>query len=518
MGQSLALRPGYTGPFVRWPSLRNGTLGLIACVFATLVGTEGWQLWHVYEANIRQTEIVTETTARSMAEQAGNTIKTADTIAASLVERVEAEGTGPEARVRFHHLMTSLAAALPAVHEMGITDKSGNAIVKSLVADPHGLNYAEREYFRFHSTHADREPFIGQRIKSKIDGTTNITVTRRYNNPDGSFGGVVVTSVSMTFFQRLFDQIQAKSGGVVALFADDGSILARSPPAQNGAVDVGDELARRMRDHPGSGSLAYLSGIDGVRRYGSYQHLSQFPLTTLVSQAEWDVQGPWRAELRTHAVILTCVMVVVAVLAGRAIRATRLLNAQAMQDGLTGLANRRSFDETIEREARRAERSGLPISLIMIDIDRFKDYNDGYGHPGGDECLRAIARTIQGCLRRGGDLAARYGGEEIAVILPGSDARRAYSLAERMRLTVRGLALPQAPSVGGIVTFSAGVATYAAGQGTGTWRGLIGDADAALYAAKAGGRDNVKSQWSPTDSKSSDSGSPTRNVSDIVSI
>jgi diguanylate cyclase (GGDEF)-like protein len=501
MGQSLSLRHGSFRPFISWPSLRSGTLALIVCVCAALIGTEAWQLWRVYEANIDQTEIVTANTARSMAEQADTTIKTADTVVATLVERVEAEGTGPESRIRFYHLMTSLAAALPAIHEMGITDSRGNAIVKSLVAEPHGLNYAEREYFRFHSTHTDRGPFIGERIKSKIDGTTNITVTRRYNSPDGSFAGVVVTSVSMTFFQRLFDQLQGRSGGVVALFADDGSILARSPPSLNGEDTVGDELEKQMRDHPGGGSVAYRSGIDGLRRYGSYQHLRQYPLSTLVAQSEWDMERSWRVELRSHAVILACVLVVVVVLGGCAIRATRKLNAQASQDGLTGLANRRSFDETIDREGRRAERSGQPVSLIMIDIDHFKDYNDSYGHPGGDECLRAITRTIQGCLRRTGDLAARYGGEEIGVVLPGSDVRSAHALAEKMRLAVRGLALRHAPCIGGLVTFSAGVATYVPGSGAGEWTALIGDADAALYAAKAGGRDRVISHSPPLQSK-----------------
>jgi diguanylate cyclase (GGDEF)-like protein len=187
-------------------------------------------------------------------------------------------------------------------------------------------------------------------------------------------------------------------------------------------------------------------------------------------------------------------MVVVVVLGGRSIRATRMLNAQATQDGLTGLANRRSFDEMLKRETRRAERAGQPISLIMIDIDRFKNYNDHYGHPGGDECLRRIAHAIQGCLRRAGELVARYGGEEIAVILPGSDARRAYAVAEKMRLTVRGLALPQAPGVGGLVTFSAGVATRVPGQDGGEARTLVANADVALYAAKAEGRDRVKAQ------------------------
>ena len=101
--------------------------------------------------------------------------------------------------------MTSLAAALPAIHEMGLTDKDGNAIVKSLVAHPVGLNYRERDYFRYLASHDTRDAFIGSPVRSKIDGSLNITVSRRLNARDGSFAGVVVTSVSMDFFRKLFE-------------------------------------------------------------------------------------------------------------------------------------------------------------------------------------------------------------------------------------------------------------------------------------------------------------------------
>jgi hypothetical protein len=109
-----------------------------------------------------------------------------------------------------------------------------------------------------------------------VDGTYNITVTHRINRSDGSFGGVVVASVSMKFFQELFDQIQAKSGGVIALLADDGTILARSPavPPDAGAVVNDSAVLQQVRDHPHAGSLTYRSPIDGVWRLGSYQHLT----------------------------------------------------------------------------------------------------------------------------------------------------------------------------------------------------------------------------------------------------
>ena len=147
--------------------------------------------------------------------------------------RIEAEGIGPEARTRLYRLKTSLAAALPAIHEMGIMDSDVAAVVKSLVPNPVGLNYADREHFRFHAAHPGPGTFVGARIKSKVDGTYNITVTHWINrHPDGSFGGVVVASVSMKFFHELFDQIQAKSGGVIALLADDGTWRAAQPFCQ----------------------------------------------------------------------------------------------------------------------------------------------------------------------------------------------------------------------------------------------------------------------------------------------
>jgi diguanylate cyclase (GGDEF)-like protein len=504
MNQSLSVSRGFVGSPLNWVrlrggTLRNGILGLIVCVCATLIGTEVWQLWQIHETNIEQTDIVSSNTARSMAEQAETTLQTADTVVATLVAQVEAEGTGPEALTRFYRLMSSLAVALPAIHEMGIVDSQGNAIAKSLKRDPTGLNYAERAYFKYHATHTDRGPFIGARIASKIDGNYSITVTRRIDHPDGSFAGLAVTSVSLDFFQQLFDRMQGKSGGIISLITDDDTILARSPAVHTTAEENRGLSRIRQQihdDQAASGSVSYVSTIDGVRRRGSYQHLNHFPVTALVAQSEWDVQRSWRAALRTNAIILGCLAVVVLTLGRRAVKATRMLAAQAMQDGLTGLSNRRCFDETIERETRRAARLDQPISVIMIDIDHFKDYNDCYGHPAGDKCLREVACAIRGCLRRAGEFAARYGGEEIVVLLPGSGAADAVALAETMRLAVRGLALQQAHHLGGVITFSAGVATWVPGQTANGSQTLVGTADAALYAAKAAGRNMVLMQES----------------------
>ena len=127
----------------------------------------------------------------------------------------------------------------------------------------------------------------------------------------------------------------------------------------------------------------------------------------------------------------------------------------------------------------------------MIGIDQFKDYNDYYGRRAGDECLREVARTIQGFLRRAGDLGARYGSEEIAVLLPGLDEPDASAFVEKMRLAVRGLTLRHMRSSHGMVTLSAGVAGRVPGRDLSAMQVMIEDADAALYLAKATGGDSV---------------------------
>ena len=174
------------------------------------------------------------------------------------------------------------------------------------------------------------------------------------------------------------------------------------------------------------------------------------------------------------------------------------LNAElahlANNDALTGLANRRRFDEVLDAEWRRAVRGDGPISLLLIDVDRFKLFNDSYGHQCGDACLRAVAEAVRGVTARPGDLAARYGGEEIAVILPGTDAAGAACVGERVRRAVEDLALPHDGNsrCGGIVTVSLGCATSGPEDGRRTDAGaLIAAADACLYEAKRTGRNRV---------------------------
>lgn len=170
----------------------------------------------------------------------------------------------------------------------------------------------------------------------------------------------------------------------------------------------------------------------------------------------------------------------------------RTLHAWAKQDGLTGLVNRRHFDALLDREFRRAARRQLPLSVLLLDADRFKTYNDHYGHLAGDECLRRISRTMKEMLRRPGDEAARFGGEEFAVLLPATDNDGARHMAERIRNAVMSMSIEHRGSDTGTVTVSIGASSMVPRIPANTPIDLVDAADRALYRAKSGGRNRVE--------------------------
>ena len=172
-------------------------------------------------------------------------------------------------------------------------------------------------------------------------------------------------------------------------------------------------------------------------------------------------------------------------------RAYEKVEKLALLDGLTGVANRRLLDQTLAREWISSKRDKLPLSVLLIDVDLFKSYNDQYGHLEGDECLRQVATRIQAVLRRPLDLLARYGGEEFAAVLPNTSEEGAEAIGEQVRRVVEECCIPHGPSPYGVVTVSVGCATQVPCDASST-SNLLKQADTALYRAKTSGRNRTQ--------------------------
>lgn len=167
-----------------------------------------------------------------------------------------------------------------------------------------------------------------------------------------------------------------------------------------------------------------------------------------------------------------------------------MLAAQSVTDELTGIANRRRFDEALAEEWRRANRNGSYLALAMLDVDWFKKYNDRYGHQAGDECLRRVAGTLLEKANRAGDLVARYGGEEFVMIITTSDPDGALAYAQMVAQAIATLNIPHQTSDFGMVTVSIGIAGSTPSENENAFS-LLKRADEALYRAKEGGRNKV---------------------------
>ena len=201
--------------------------------------------------------------------------------------------------------------------------------------------------------------------------------------------------------------------------------------------------------------------------------------------------------LATSLIVLTSMFFDISRLYRTSAEANRTLGMLAHRDGLTGLYNRRHFDAALSTEWRRAKREQLPLSLLMVDVDRFKPYNDEYGHLAGDECLKSVAACLATAVRRPADLVTRFGGEEFAVLLPNTDQAGCLIAGENLRASVERLALPHKHGQSGIVTVSIGASTSCLDAGSSA-EALIRASDDLLYRAKRLGRNQVVSVGAQT--------------------
>jgi len=483
----------------------------LACLL--VLALAAWFIAAARQTQLREAQIANTNVARMIAVQVESTLKTANVALVNVVERVEHDGIQGAALDRLQAHLAAVAATSQELHGLFVYGADGTWLATSLGRPAAGSN-SDREYFQYHRVHPGRGLHVGPPIRSRSTGVWVIPVSRRIDATDGSFAGVALVTLKVDFFERIYDELDIGKTGTVLLTLTDGTVLYRRP-----FVDklIGTNLSatsslQALYRQP-SGSAILVSSVDRIERLYSYRRVRGFPFVVTVGRTKNELLSSWEraSMLIGAAALLVCAMA--ALLANRLFRQIVIrdqldqqlrarsddlaqhnvgLQVLAHTDKLTGIANRLMFDTVLERELKHVQRGDACLSLILLDVDYFKKFNDRYGHPAGDSCLRGVGRVLAQQITRAGDLAARYGGEEFAVILPNTDRTGAIAVAERIRLEILALAIPHGDAPAGIVSASLGVATVAAGQETQLRPAdLIARADARLYEAKRGGRNTV---------------------------
>jgi diguanylate cyclase (GGDEF)-like protein len=479
-------------PALIWSATAAGLLVQFS-VFAVIA-------FEFYRATLDNSFVAAENTAALIEQDISRNIQLYDISLRSVAEKMDdAEVMALPPRLRGLAIFDSSSTA-PGLGAMVVLDRNGSIVLDSLSAIPRKGNFADREYFQYQrDTPREDGIYISKPFQARLqDDKWSISVSRRLTGADGSFNGIVSGTLKLEFLSQRMDSMALGKRGVSALFRNDGIVLAQNIEG-NPNVGADWSKASAFAHLPGrtSGTYAAESAIDKVSRLFAFSRIAGFPLVIVAGISRADVLAPlwFKIELlaAVFAVMALSVMVLVAMFnreLRRRIVAEQGQAALARRDRLSQLSNRLGFDEALSMEWRRAVRNRQPLSLLMIDVDQFKGFNDRYGHPEGDKVLTAIGGAIGGAIRRPGDIAARYGGEEFVVLLPNTGADGAMRIAETIRQGVFSIAVPHERSSHRYVTVSIGVATVVPGKAA-VENTLIENADRALYAAKAGGRNRI---------------------------
>lgn len=404
----------------------------------------------------------------------------------------------PELRQR---ILFDRAANAKDMSVMLVIDENGDIKLDAGANPPRKANFADRAYFQAHKIRADLGLFVGTPLVSRLTGHRMIPFSRRITKADGSFGGVVLGTLKLTYFVGLFDRLGLGREGAINLYHHDGTRIARQPSVDS---DIGANIAgtsnfeRFLREI--RGSFVGISTRDAIERRYTFTRIGELPLILDVALATDDIEAEWRVKALVMSVIVgtLCALTMgLSLLFGRELKRRAAVEAElaqlSMTDTLTGLPNRRRFDDAIATTWKSARRAQAPLSLLIVDADHFKRYNDCYGHTVGDEVLKGLAHCLSASVYRPGDLVCRVGGEEFVVLLPNTDRFAALRIAEAIHQAVMGLSIASAGIASGSVTVSIGLASARFDGGeTRTAKDLYHGADMALYAAKAGGRNQTR--------------------------
>lgn len=493
------------GALKRLP-LRKAAVLFIVAVCLCLFGLLYLQLEQSRRQDLAVAKVASSNLSRAMAQQAEDTFHSADLVMTSLVDWIQDDGYGATQKPRLQKTFARRVQQMEQLHGIFFFDKQGQWIITSFADLPRGNGVADRDYFKFHQQNESTLAHIGPAIRSRENGEWIIPISKRVNDHAGNFQGVLMAGIKMAYFDQFFKSFSLDDNGIMFLGLTDGTLLARRPFEENliGTSLAQGRIYQKLLPEAQSGTAMIRSVVDDVVRLYGYRQLGSYPLVVAAASSRDTILKGWYERAFQSSVIIALVILGVGLFGwvfihqvrnGERIeknlrRAQLALEQIATHDSLTGLANRRLFERSLEIEFARGARQVSPVSLIMLDIDFFKRYNDAYGHVAGDHCLMQVAQVVKTCCQRKADLAVRYGGEEFAVLLPDTDINGALAIAGQIRRSVIDKHIIHSGSPTGYLTVSLGCYAFIP-SGNDSLETFIHRADAALYQAKNAGRNRA---------------------------
>ena len=377
-----------------------------------------------------------------------------------------------------------------------LINAEGDSVVNSVSFPVKKISTLDRAYYTYHQNTPGKDLHISQPLYSKATGERVIQLTRRISDEYGSFRGILGIQLKLNHFDRMYQQLKLPPGATVTVIRSDGKGIYRYPLVDSfleKSIKDRPDFQQMLQQHNGYLS-ATASPYDGYDRLVGFKLSERYPLVNIISLTEDSVLEHWfdnAIKTLLLAGFAGFALLIMVYFTYRQLCSLEKAIHLSNHDPLTSLWNRRAFDEHLEEEWRRVRRRDGDISLLFIDIDYFKKYNDHYGHAKGDSCLVTIAQTIAQFAERSGEMVSRYGGEEFVVLLPDSDPDTAYKTAFRIQQAIASLAIPHQNSpVSDHITLSMGLVSI---QPDETMEPviLLHRADDALYSAKEQGRNRI---------------------------
>ena len=483
--------------------LAAGAAAIVICVVA-LVSLSSWQSRQQFEERAR---ITTDNLTKTLEAAIAGSIEKADITLNHVIDDYQRQ------RLRGNVDAQAMQAAIRQeaghhdyIDELRLVDAEGNVLFDSDGRSGQRISVADRSYFQRLRDRPDSGLVFSKPLHSRLSNKLVMVIARAMRRADGRFDGIAVAFVTIERLTRTLNEIDVGSHGLMTLRDEDLGIIARYPEPAGVRVEIGNatvspQLRTLVQQGRRFGSFHVSTPLDGVDRVASYRRVGSYPLHIVVGLAAQDYLREWRLQTMFHALlaaVLSAITVAFAWLLQRSHRretaAMDTLSKQARSDFLTELNNRRCFLELAEAELARTVRYGGDLSLLMLDIDRFKRINDTHGHKGGDLVLKALARLFGETLREV-DITGRIGGEEFAILLPATDGAHAVEVAERLRQTIANAEVDMGEGSKTHFTVSIGVASLA--RKDQDIDGLLSLADRAMYEAKQTGRNKVCSEKAP---------------------